>query len=149
MVLEWEKICSIHHFMYVEPCWLAKNTYRVSQKFHRICVILAEKSIFSWFTARRLVSFHGSGMGKICFIHQFMYVEPHLYEKILIGCPKNAIEFMPFWLKNQYSPGSLLRHPVSFCGIGMGKIFSIHTFMYVEPVNTFSSTTIDRLLENI
>ena len=85
----------------------------------------------------------------VCSNHQFMYVEPHLYEKILLGCPKNAIEFMPFWLKNQYSPGSLLRHPVSFCGIGMGKIFSIHIFMYVEPVNTFSSTTIDRLLENI
>ena len=58
---------------------------------------------------------------KIYSIHQFMYVEPDWYARILEGCPKNSIEFFSFWLNNQYIPVSLLRLPVSFHGIRIGK----------------------------
>ena len=39
------KIRSIHQFMYVVPSWNEKNTYMMSQKFHRICIILAENYV--------------------------------------------------------------------------------------------------------
>ena len=77
-----------------------KKNYRVSTKFHRICVFFVQKSVFSWvaFQASCVFLWVWNCEKYVPFINLCMWYQVGM-KKILTGCPKNSIEFVSFWLK--------------------------------------------------